>query len=267
MRYFAAFLTMYMTFSSISLSGELHTIEAESTLPSNPRDLYIDLLKKAIANTIYDDKYERQDGVDWPSQAHTMIGVKRLNNIEKCMKIIIKNNIPGDCVETGVWRGGATILMRGILKAYNITNRLVWVCDSFKGLPAPNPKEYPIDEGLNFHLFNELAVSVDQVKSNFAKYGLLDKQVRFLEGYFKDTLPKAPIKKIALLRLDGDLYESTIDALNNLYSKLSVGGFIIIDDLYSIPQCMQAVADYRKEHNIITPIKIIDWSGGYWQKE
>lgn len=248
------------------LSAKMHVIDAESTLPNDPKELYINLLTKAVANTIYDDKAERQNGTDWPIQAHTMVGLQRLYNIQNCMKSIIQNNIPGDCVETGVWRGGSTILMRGILKAYNITDRLVWVCDSFQGLPPPDIEKYPIDAGLNFHLCPELAVSLEQVQSNFAKYGLLDNQVRFLEGFFKDTLPRARIKKIALLRLDGDLYESTMDALTSLYPKLSVGGFIIIDD-FSIPQCAQAVIDYRVANNITSPIEGIDWTGVYWQKQ
>lgn len=245
---------------------ELSIVQEKSQLPNDPRKLYIDLLKKAVANTIYDDKPARQDGHDCPDTAHTMVGMIRLNNIEECMRNIIENNIPGDCVETGVWRGGSTILMRGILQAYSITDRSVWVCDSFQSLPPPNLDKYPADVGLNLYLDPLLAISIENVKNNFSKYGLLDDQVKFLKGFFKDTLPNAPIKQIALLRLDGDLYESTMDSLVSLYPKLSVGGYIIIDDL-CIPACVKAVHDYRLAHGITTPLVKIDWTGSYWQKQ
>lgn len=249
----------------LSLAADVHIVDKVSKLPNNSRDLYIDLLKRAVANTIYENNPLRNDGHDLPTTAHTMIGSLRLDNIEKCMKSIIENKIPGDFVETGVWRGGSTILMRGILKAYNITDRTVWVCDSFQGLPPPNVEKYPADTGLNLHLQTELAISLENVQNNFSRYDLLDNQVRFLKGYFCNTLPTAPIKQISLLRLDGDLYESTMDALVNLYPKLSVGGFVIIDDM-CIPACVKAVHDYRLEKGITTPLVKIDWTGSYWQK-
>lgn len=256
----------FMVLSSSLLSANLHIIEEESTLSDDPRELYIDLLKRAVTNSIYEYNGHLEEGTNWPAHAHTMIGLKRLSNIDFCIKNILKNNIPGDLVETGVWRGGATIFMRGILKAYNVTDRKVWVCDSFKGLPPPDPETYPSDEGFNMHLSPELCISLETVQNNFRTYGLLDNQVRFLEGYFRDTLPTAPIEQIALLRLDGDLYESTINALENLYPKLSVGGYIIIDDS-CMWICMQAVHDYRNAHQITTPFIGIDYTGLYWQKE
>lgn len=257
------------------LVGEVHYGESKSKLPDDPIELYINLMKRCVANTIYQDagftrdSYDpslRETGRDWPQEAHTMIGVKRLDNVHCCLKEVILNNIPGDCIETGVWRGGATILMRAILKAYNDTSRKVWVADSFAGLPPPNPEKYPADEGLNLNEYVELAVSLDQVKENFSRYGLLDDQVIFIEGLFSNTLPTAPIDNLALLRLDGDLYESTMDALVNLYPKLSIGGFVIIDDYGVFTACSRAVEDYRSLHGITDPIIDIDSSGVYWKK-
>ena len=156
--------------------------------------------------------------------------------------------------------------MRAALKAHGVKDRTVWVADSFEGLPAPNPEKYPVDAGLKLHEAEFLAVSLETVKNNFRRYGLLDDQVKFLKGWFKDTLPIAPIEKLAVLRLDGDLYESTMDALVNLYPRLSPGGYIIVDDYGAIYQCKKAVSDYRKKHNITEPIIKIDWAGVYWQK-
>ena len=144
-------------------------------------------------------------------------------------------------------------------------SRKVWVADSFEGLPPPNPLKYPADKDLNLYQFKELAVPLEQVQANFKKYNLLDDQVFFLKGLFKDTLPTAPLDQLALLRLDGDLYESTMDALSNLYPKLSVGGFTIIDD-YSIGACAKAVHDYRAIKGISDPILPIDQNSVYWKK-
>jgi len=210
-------------------------------------------------------KEDRMEGRDWPVRADTMVGLKRLRNIRNCAEDIIANNIPGDFIETGVWRGGSTIFMKAILKAYNITDKTVWVADSFEGLPKPNEEKYKDDKGDIHYIFKELAIPIEKVKYNFEKYGLLDDKVKFLKGWFKDTMPTAPIEKLSLLRLDGDLYESTIDVLKYLYPKLSVGGYLIIDD-YALPNCKSAVDDYRKEHNITEQVEVVDWSGVFWKK-
>jgi O-methyltransferase len=160
--------------------------------------------------------------------------------------------------------------MRAVLAAHGISDRCVWLADSFRGLPPSHAELYPGDEGLDLTRYPELAVDVEQVKANFARYGLLDERVRFLVGWFKDTLPGAPIEKVAVARLDGDLYESTIDSIAALYPKLSIGGYLIVDD-YNDPglasACKQAIDDYRAAHDITEPIKEIDTSGVYWRRE
>ncbi len=206
----------------------------------------------------------RAVGGDWPAHAETMIGLRRLDNIEFCIDRILADAIPGDFIETGVWRGGASIFMRGVLAARGVTDRTVWLADSFAGLPPPDPA-YPADSRDRLHTVRELAVPLDVVQRNFAKYGLLDEQVRFLKGWFKDTLPAAPIERLALLRLDGDMYGSTMDALVPLYPKLSVGGYVIIDD-WLLKACRRAVEDYRREHGIGDTIVDIDGSGVFWRK-
>lgn len=213
------------------------------------------------------NKEDRLEGKDWPTYADTMIGLKRLENIEYCFNEVIKDIIPGDFIETGVWRGGATIFMKALLKASKIDNRTVWVADSFEGLPMPNEEKYNEDKGDQLYTFKELAISLETVQDNFRKYDLLDKNIKFLKGWFKDTLPTAPINELAIIRLDGDLYESTMDGLINLYPKLSKGGFIIIDDWGALNSCKQAVIDYRTNNKITEEIIPIDWSGVFWRKE
>jgi O-methyltransferase len=196
---------------------------------------------------------------------HTMIGRARLENLATCLESIRRSGVPGDFIECGVWRGGTTIFMRGFLKVFRITDRLVWVADSFAG---PPPASLPQDQGDNLSAakYPMLAISLETVQDLFARYDLLDGQVRFLPGWFKDTLPRAPIERLALLRIDGDLYESTWDALSMLYPRLCVGGFVIVDDYYCIPACRQAVDEYRQRAGITTPLEAVDWTGVFWQK-
>lgn len=209
---------------------------------------------------------KRELGIDWPAEAETMIGMQRLTSLQQCVETVLADDVPGDLVECGVWRGGACILMRAVLAAYGDETRRVWVADSFEGLPRPDTANYQADKGIRLDLFSGiLGVAEAEVRANFERYGLLDDQVCFLAGWFKDTLHDAPIDRIAVLRLDGDLYESTIQALDALYPRLSPGGFCIIDD-YSIAACRRAVADYREKHGICAEIVDIDGTGALWRK-
>ncbi len=242
---------------------------------SDARDLYLDLMKRVLLNLIFSKEEQavkqfetqsRLEGREWPAMAHTMIGWKRLENIQQCVEDVLAKNITGDLIETGVWRGGAIIFMRSILKAYAVKNRRVWAADSFAGLPKPDAARYPADEGDKLYAHPELAISLDAVRANFEKYGLLDEQVCFLPGWFRDTLPSAPFDRLALIRLDGDLYESTHVALEALYPKLSRGGYVIIDDYGACAGCEKAVRDFRETNKITDEIIPIDWTGVYWRK-
>lgn len=256
------------------------------------RSMYLDLLKKTLVHSLWfkqekrDSQWmhslrkfapsifghprgtlsDRERGRVWPEFAHTMIGIPRMENIQHCVERVLADKVPGDLIETGVWRGGACIFMRAILKAYGITDRIVWAADSFEGLPEPNVDKAPMDRGDKHHTYPQLAVDLETVKRNFDAYGLLDGQVRFLKGWFKDTLPKAPIDRLAVCRLDGDMYESTMDAMNSLYPKLSIGGYLIVDDYGIVPGCRAAIDDYRREHGVSSPIEDIDGWGVFWRK-
>lgn len=247
--------------------------------PPDARALYLDLLQACLLNTIYQDPAQdpwskaqfdaqkRARGLDWPSLAHTMIGQLRMSNLRQIVEDVLADGIPGDLIETGVWRGGACIYMRGILRAWGVTDRRVYAADSFEGLPKPDAAQYPADAGDQHHTYESLAVSLEQVKTHFARYNLLDEQVVFLKGWFKETLPRAPIERLALLRLDGDMYESTMDGLVHLYDKVSPGGYVIVDDLGAVPACRQAVADFRAARQIDEPVFNIDGIGAYWRKD
>jgi O-methyltransferase len=225
------------------------------------RSLGLHLVRKIII-----DEHIRDEGLDWPATAHTMIGKKRLDNLQFCIEDVLANAVPGDLIETGAWRGGATIFMRAVLKAWRITDRRVWVADSFEGLPAPDEGKYPADRGDTFHTCSYLKVSLEEVRENFRKYELLDDQVVFLKGWFSQTLPSAPITSLAVMRLDGDMYESTMDALSALYPRLSAGGYVIIDDYECVPACKQAVRDFREKHGVRDEVRQIDQHAVFWRR-
>ncbi len=243
--------------------------------PGDARRLYLDVMKRCLLNLIYSeheqkikpfDARQRIEGREWPAMAQTMIGWSRLENIQACVEDIIERGVPGDLIETGVWRGGALIFMRAVLKAHNVRDRRVWGADSFRGLPMPDAARFPADEGDVTHTYQELAVSLDEVCANFEKYGLLDEQVRFLQGWFRETLPSAPVEELSLIRLDGDMYESTYVALESLYPKLSRGGYLIVDDYGAVPTCRKAVHDFRQAHDVSEEMIPIDWTGIYWRR-
>jgi len=241
-------------------------------------DLYLSLLEKELTGTLHvdmavgddgetpvpQDPIRRAVGFDWPTNAATMIGVARLRNIRMLLERAIAKKIPGDFIETGVWRGGACIYARAVLAAHHELSRRVFVADSFRGLPDPNPGAYPADLNDTHSTFSKLSVSRQEVEDNFRRYALLDDNVVFLEGWFKDTLPSAPIDKLAVLRLDGDMYESTIQALEALYHKVSPGGFVIVDD-YILENCAKAVGDFRRLRGIDAPLNAVDAAAVWWQ--
>lgn len=261
--------------------------------------LYLDLIKKCVRDLIYRSRpyhvvarprsflkrklvdalnkkglelirplpfdQSQPDQFVYPAVAHTMINLKRLDNLQTCIERALADDVPGDLIETGVWRGGAAILMRATLKAHNISDRRVWVADSFEGLPRPDAERYPADAGDTFHLDSGLRVSLEAVQVNFASYSLLDEQVMFLKGYFRETLPRITGVNWAVIRMDGDMYESTMDAFVNLYPNLSPGGYVIIDD-YNLEGCRRAVHDYRDANGIKDEIKFTDGCEVYWRR-
>jgi O-methyltransferase len=264
--------------------------------------LYLDLMKRSLTNIVYDEpdfvpvtprrflkrqvvaalgragfslarkarpgaREERARGLDKNPRAHTMIGLERLGNIQACVEQALADGVPGDLIECGVWRGGAAVFMRAILAAHGVKDRAVWVADSFAGLPPPDEARYPQDKGDTHHANWWLAIPAEEVRETFRRYGLLDEQVRFLEGWFKDTLPRAPIERLAVMRLDGDMYASTMDCLESLYPRLSVGGYVILDDWGLLPACRRAIDDYRAAHGITEPVRPVDGNAGYWKRE
>ena len=258
------------------LSSEIARLQPNSNAGTAGTTLYLDLLERALTGMLSQDTsispwtkgYDaetRMIGRDWPNTAQTMIGLARMRNLRVLAERVVQEGIPGDMLEAGVWRGGACILMRGILAAHGITDRTVWVANSFAGLPAADPATYPADAGDQHATFDALRVSSEEVQANFGRFGLLDQQVRFLKGWFSETLPTAPIAQLAILRLDGDMYSSTIQTLDALYDKVAQGGYVIVDD-YILSGCRQAVDDFRDRHGIHDKLNDVDGAAVFWRR-
>jgi len=203
----------------------------------------------------------RAAGLDWPLQGLTMTGLQRLDDLQVCVEQIVRDGVPGDLIEAGAWRGGASILMRATLDTLGERDREVLVADSFEGFPVDEDGEH-----IDLSTYDFLSVPLEEAKGNFARFGL-DHGVRFVPGFFEDTLPPLADGRWAIVRLDGDTYEATTTALNWLYPGLAPGGYLIIDDYGAFEECRRAIDDYRARHGIDEPIEPIDWTGARWRRE
>lgn len=203
-----------------------------SSVAPEPADLYLDLMIKALCGFAPGDVAARGSDI--------LAGLPRLENIRGLIQRALDEEIPGDMMECGVGRGGASIFMRAVLAARQVSDRVVWVADL-------------------------IAASEDDIRANFAIFGLLDEQVRFVPGCSEDSLSKAPVQQLAVLRLDADLSASTTTALTYLYPMVAPGGFIIIGN-YLLGSCRLAVDDYLEAHGLDVALHPIDWNGVWWRK-
>jgi O-methyltransferase len=197
----------------------------------------------------------RTAGLDWPLQGLTMVGLDRLDDLQRCVESVVADGVEGGLIEAGAWRGGASILIRATLDSLG-EDRTVWVADSFAGFPAEDELD----------AYDFLAAPLEDVKQSFARLGC-DRGVRFAPGFFEQTLPPLAGERWALVRLDADTYAPTREALRCLYPGLAPGGYLILDDYGSFPGCRQAVDEFRAEHGIREPIEKVDPACVRWRRE
>ena len=212
----------------------------------------------------------------WPETGLTMVGTESLKKLQMVIDTVVHDGIEGDFLEAGVWRGGASIFAKGVIESLGEgRDRKVWVCDSFEGYPKNTSNE----DSEFYSTLLALIESEEKVRRNFNEYGLLDAQVRFVKGFFWETLPllrKLPFfSKIAVLHADGDMYESTMDILFNLYDRIPIGGFLIIDDYNPVKDpARRATEQFRTMHDITEPVYAVvydkdqeTYNKAYWRKE
>jgi O-methyltransferase len=208
----------------------------------------------------------RKGGRDWTLLGATMTGWKRLDNVRKLLTDVIQSNIPGDYIETGVWRGGSSVFARAVITAHGEQEKRVsYVCDSFSGLPPGDRRLDQKDRSWDNTPYLEVPYEI--VANNFMKHNVLDHNVVFAKGFFRDSIGplSKKIKALSIMRLDGDMYESTVDVLYHLYEKLQIGGYVIIDDWFGFP-AKTACEDFFQAHGISPEVIPIDNIAAYWKK-
>lgn len=220
------------------------------------------ILRGLDSRGVLTDRHDLRNHAEF---AQTMIGSQRLEHLQLCAETAIAEGIEGDFLEAGVWRGGACVLLAAVLAAHAERRRRVWIADSFQGVPPPTLDE---DTGLDLSaaVLPVLSVSADEVRALLARYDLLDEAVHFIPGWFRDSLPNCAVERLAVLRIDADLFESTRDALIHLYPKVSDGGFVIIDDYGILEPCQRAVDMFRHERGIGDTLHTIDGHGVFWRR-
>jgi O-methyltransferase len=256
--------------------------------PESLRAAYLDLLKlcacdlagtstASVARTreglvmsrelVGDQLRLRAAGMDWPLHGLTMVGLRRLDDLQACVEAVVRDDVAGDMIEAGSWRGGASLLMRATLDTLEGPERTVWVSDSFQGFPrADRESDESYDLSADLAGCDFLAVPLEEVKETFTRFGCTE-GVEFAPGFFQETLPRLGDRRWSIIRLDGDTYDSVRVAMESLYPGLSVGGYLIVDDYLSLDQCRAAIDDFRREHGITEPLEEVDWSCVRWRRQ
>lgn len=200
----------------------------------------------------------RSAGMDWPLHGLTMVGLRRLDDLQACVETVVGDGVEGDLIEAGAWRGGASILTRATLDSLGARDRTLWVADSFQGFPLSEAED-------DLGVFDFLSVPAEEVQASFRRFGL-EQGIRIVPGFFAQTLPGLADCHWSLVRLDADTYETTLLALRCLYPGLSLGGYLIVDDYGALEECQVAIDDFRREHGITEPLEEVDWTGVRWRR-
>ena len=202
----------------------------------------------------------------------TMTSTERMYSLYKAVNYILENNIPGDFVECGVWKGGSALLIAQMLSDKNIVDRKVILYDTYEGMSEPTEQDKNIVGRPATSLLQESSIDIqdsiwcyssfEEVKHNLSLSGLLPECIIMIKGKVEDTIPtQLPTKSISLLRLDTDWYESTKHELNYLYPLLNKNGVLIIDDYGHWEGCRKAVDEYVLTHNLSILFNRIDNTG------
>ncbi len=204
--------------------------------------------------------------------SYTMTSVERMFALYSSVNYVLKNNIKGDFVECGVWRGGSAMLIAKILSKKNITDRKIYLYDTFEGMTEPTEKDVDLKGKNAKDSYEEILKNSNEpgwcfanlidVKSNMNLTKFTENNIIYVEGKVENTIPSiVPPSSIALLRLDTDWYESTKHELNHLYPKIENNGVLIIDDYGHWEGCKKAVDEYFNENKINILLNRIDYTG------
>ena len=181
---------------------------------------------------------------------YTLVPVERCFVLYQTVQYIIKNNIEGDFVECGVWKGGSSMLMAYTLQDAGISNRKIYLYDTFEGMTKPGEMDGPEEkdqweQGKVTDTLNNMCYSpIEEVKANMDKTGYPAENIIIVKGRVEDTIPRTISSKISLLRLDTDWYESTKHELVHLFPLLEKNGVLIVDDYGAWQGARKATDEY-----------------------
>lgn len=186
----------------------------------------------------------------------TMVGRGALVDLGRMVRAVLTFDIPGDLVECGVWRGGASFLMADLLRRAEATDRKVWLFDSFEGLPPPRPVDGPaalayVQNTDSPDYYDNCRASLEEVRRTAAELGVAA-YTEVIKGWFEQTLPlfRERLGPIAILRIDGDWYSSVRCCLENLLDQVVEGGLVVVDDYYAFDGCRLAVHEFFSERQL-----------------
>ncbi len=203
-------------------------------------------------------------------EPYTFTTIEPMYSLYQSVQYVINNNIPGDFVECGVWKGGSAMLIAKILLISGIKNRKIYLYDTFEGMSEPTDKDVDF-KGKNANIllkrtdkFVEKSVwcysSIDEVKNNLYSTNYPKENLIFVKGKVENTIPQTIPNQISLLRLDTDWYESTYHEFVHLFPILSKQGVLIIDDYGHWKGAREATDKYFKENNITILLNRIDYT-------
>ena len=251
-------------------------------------DAYVKLMRETVLDAVYSSATYKQDGSSRPpasgrNSALTMAGRRRLNNVRDLLRVAVRHGVAGDFVETGSWKGGLSFLAAAVLRSLGeLGSRRVWLCDSFRGIPPPiaTQKAVNIDKtAWRKGLGNDNSPALARTRAT--RLGFDEASVRIAPGWFNESLPRLAQSngvawRIAVLRLDGDTYFSTLEALEALYDRVPPGGFVVVDDYMDWRGCFEAISDFRRKRDIYDPLVTVYHApeasgeilrGVYWRKD
>lgn len=202
---------------------------------------------------------------------YTMTSLRRLVALCDAVQYIVRNQIPGDIVECGVWKGGSMMAVARTLMETGDESRHLYLFDTYEGMPSPSDRDISAQgESAADMLRNEdkedsesvwCVATLDEVRRVIGGVGYACAKVHYVKGRVEETLPKMAPERIALLRLDTDWYESTRHEMEQLFPKLSSGGVLIIDDYGHWRGARQAIDEYIKKNKLQILLHRIDETG------
>ncbi len=182
-------------------------------------------------------------------RGHTMTSPERLFGLIEGVRYVVRHDLPGAFVECGVYKGGSMMAVALTLMELGVTDRDLYLYDTFEGMPAPTEEDVdlygtPASEHFDSLSGNWLACSLERVREALLGTGYPAERLHFLAGKVEDTIPGSAPEQIGLLRLDTDWYASTLHEMNHLWPRLVSGGVLIVDDYGHFEGARQAVDEY-----------------------